>query len=72
MVFIVLVCYAKALYDYDACEDEELSFKEGDVIRVISKVVDDDDGWWMGIYEDRKGVFPNIVVEVVDNDLEYS
>lgn len=61
------ICYAKALYDYDACEEEELSFKEGDFIKVISQQVDDDDGWWIGIYEDRKGIFPNIVVEVVDN-----
>lgn len=58
-----LVCYAKAIYDYDAMEDEELSFKEGDVIMVTSREVDDDDGWWEGVLKDKQGVFPSIVVE---------
>jgi len=57
------VCYAKAVYDYDACEDEELSFKEGDVIMVTSQEVDDDDGWWEGVLNGKRGVFPSIVVE---------
>jgi len=61
--FYFTVCYAKAIYDYEACEDEELSFNEGDIIMVTSQMVDDDDGWWEGVLEGRKGVFPSIVVE---------
>lgn len=62
-MFIFTVCYAKAVYDYEACEDEELSFSEGDVIMVTSTQVDDDDGWWEGVLNGKKGVFPSIVVE---------
>ena len=63
IVFIHIVCYAKAVYDYEACEDEELSFSEGDIIMVTSCQVDDDDGWWEGVLNGKKGVFPSIVVE---------
>lgn len=57
------MCYAKAIYDYEACEDEELSFNDGDVIMVTSRRVDDDEGWWEGVLDGKKGVFPSIVVE---------
>jgi len=57
------ICYAKASYDYEACEDEELTFVEGDIIWVTSQIVDDDDGWWEGILNGKRGVFPSIVVE---------
>ena len=30
---------------------------------VTSKEVDDDDGWWEGVLNGKKGVFPSIVVE---------
>ena len=61
--FLFPVCYAKAIYDYEACEDEELTFDEGEIILVTSKIVDDDDGWWEGILNGKRGVFPSIVVE---------
>lgn len=58
------ICYARAIYDYEACDDEELGFREGDLIMVTSKEVDDgDDGWWEGVLNGTKGVFPKIVVE---------
>jgi len=56
--------YAKAQYDYTAMEEEELSFKAGEVIKVTS--VDNngvDDGWWEGYLNGKKGAFPSIVVE---------
>ena len=59
-----LVCLAKAIYDYEACSDEELSFPEGAIINVITK--DDngvDDGWWKGELNGKIGVFPGLVVE---------
>eukprot|EP00941_MAST-03F_sp_MAST-3F-sp1_P004681 g4681.t1 len=34
-----------AKFDYDAQEEEELSFHKGDRIRIINR---DDDNWWMG------------------------
>ena len=55
---------AKALYDYAAMEEEELSFKEGDEINVTSTDNNGvDDGWWEGYLDGKKGVFPSIVVE---------
>ena len=57
--------YCIALYDYEATCPEELSFYEGDVIKVLRKVVHDDvdDGWWEGQKEDEVGLFPSLVVE---------
>lgn len=58
----------QALYDYDATSDEELSFKEGDVIKVVR--TDDngvDDGFWEGILGNQRGVFPSLVVEEIPN-----
>ncbi|XP_073974020.1 FCH and double SH3 domains nervous wreck isoform X2 [Rhodnius prolixus] len=57
--------YCIALYDYDATCPEELSFCEGEVIKVLRKVVHDDvdDGWWEGQRGDEVGLFPSLVVE---------
>ncbi|CAH1389617.1 unnamed protein product [Nezara viridula] len=57
--------YCIALYDYEATCPEELSFYEGDVIKVLRKVVHDDvdDGWWEGQKGDEIGLFPSLVVE---------
>lgn len=61
-----IICYARAIYDYDAIEEEELSFQEGEVIKIVSKIVDDDDGWWEGIVNGRNGVFPCLLVEEME------
>jgi hypothetical protein len=45
----------RALYDYDAQSDLELSFKERDVIAILEK---DESGWWHGELNGRVGVFP--------------
>lgn len=59
--------YCIALYDYDGEEDEELTFDEGQVIRVVSKCAHGiDDGWWRGELEGRVGNFPSLVVEECD------
>ncbi|XP_043463279.1 protein nervous wreck isoform X1 [Leptopilina heterotoma] len=53
-----------ALYDYDATCDEELTFVEGEIIKVLRKEPHDvDDGWWEGELRDQKGLFPSLVVE---------
>ena len=54
----------RALYEYSAVSEEEISFPEGAIIKLLRK--DDngiDDGWWEGVYNGRCGVFPSIVVE---------
>ncbi|XP_011140988.1 F-BAR and double SH3 domains protein 2 isoform X1 [Harpegnathos saltator] len=56
--------YCIALYDYDATCDEELSFLEGDIVRVLRKEPHEvDDGWWEGELRDERGLFPSLIVE---------
>nr|CAD7424610.1 unnamed protein product [Timema monikensis] len=64
--------YCVALYDYEATCLEELMFTEGQVIRVLRKVVHDDvdDGWWEGELDGRTGLFPSLVVEECHADGE--
>ena len=45
-----------AIYDFDGEEDNDLSFKTGEVIDVVEK---DDSGWWVGNIGDQVGVFPS-------------
>lgn len=59
--------YCCALYDYEGDGEEELTFEEGQVIRIISKCAHEvDDGWWKGEIEGREGNFPSLVVEECD------
>ncbi len=65
---LLLVCIARALFDYTGQNDEELTFEEGAVINILRK--DDgevDDGWWEGEYNGRIGVFPSLLVEELDD-----
>ncbi|XP_070197657.1 F-BAR and double SH3 domains protein 2-like isoform X2 [Littorina saxatilis] len=58
--------WARALYDYGAQTNEELSFMEGALIKIVRK--DDngvDDGYWEGELNGRSGVFPSLVVEEI-------
>jgi hypothetical protein len=53
---------AKALYDYDADDDTEISFLPGDIITEIDQF---DEGWWTGRAPDGKvGMFPANYVEL--------
>jgi hypothetical protein len=47
--------FCRALYDYDAQSDMELSFGEDDIITIIEK---DESGWWHGELNGKVGVFP--------------
>lgn len=44
-----------AVYDYEAAEANELSFKEGDVIHDIVEL---DVGWWQGTLNGKQGILP--------------
>ncbi|XP_029957428.1 F-BAR and double SH3 domains protein 2-like [Salarias fasciatus] len=57
------VSLAKALYDYAGQTDEELSFPEGAIIRVLSRDTREDDGFWEGEFNGAVGVFPAVLVE---------
>jgi hypothetical protein len=52
---------ARALYDYQAAEDNEITFDPDDVITNIDMI---DEGWWMGDGPDgKRGMFPSNYVE---------
>nr|XP_033803683.1 F-BAR and double SH3 domains protein 2 isoform X2 [Geotrypetes seraphini] len=57
------VCFVKALYDYEGQTDDELSFPEGAIVRILNKENQEDDGFWEGEFNGRFGVFPSVLVE---------
>uniref|UniRef100_A0A1I7X785 Intersectin-1 n=1 Tax=Heterorhabditis bacteriophora TaxID=37862 RepID=A0A1I7X785_HETBA len=55
---------ATAIFDYDANQTDELSFRAGDIIKIMSKV---DSEWWSGYRVDSpfvKGLFPANYVQL--------
>ncbi|KAF2435834.1 hypothetical protein EJ08DRAFT_645518 [Tothia fuscella] len=52
---------ATAQYDYEAAEDNELSFPDGATIKNIEFP---DDDWWFGEYGGKTGLFPANYVEL--------
>ncbi|CAN8012306.1 unnamed protein product, partial [Ixodes pacificus] len=59
--------YCRAIYDYEPSGSDELAFQEGQVIRILRKVVHDDvdDGWWEGEIDGQVGIFPSLMVEAL-------
>ncbi|KAI1795384.1 BAR-domain-containing protein [Ganoderma leucocontextum] len=53
-----------ALHDFAGGSTDELSFKAGDQIDVVSEVLD---GWWMGELEGQRGLFPTTYTEVINS-----
>ncbi|XP_077961155.1 F-BAR and double SH3 domains protein 2 isoform X2 [Gasterosteus aculeatus] len=64
--------FVRALYDYEGQTDEELSFSEGAVIRLLSRDTQTDDGFWEGELNGRVGVFPSVLVEDLTENGETS
>ncbi|XP_032811522.1 F-BAR and double SH3 domains protein 2-like [Petromyzon marinus] len=69
------VWLARALYDYEAQTEDELSFPEGAIIRILHRGGADeeveegdvDDGFWKGELNGRVGLFPSLVVEEMNS-----
>lgn len=53
---------ARGMYDYEATNETELSFNEGDILTITDQ---DDSGWWFATLGDRSGFVPNNYVELV-------
>jgi len=54
---------ARALYDFEAQDETELDFKEGDIIKVINQI---DDAWYEGERDGKVGMFPVEYVEILN------
>ena len=63
--------FCTALYDYEAVDDDELTFKASDRIEILSKEseVSGDEGWWVGRVKghERIGLFPSNYITTLDN-----
>ncbi|XP_058884522.1 F-BAR and double SH3 domains protein 2 isoform X1 [Acipenser ruthenus] len=57
------VSFVKALYEYNGQTEDELSFPEGAIIRILNKDNQEDDGFWEGEFNGCVGVFPSVLVE---------
>jgi hypothetical protein len=55
--------YAIALFDYDAVEDDELSFRAGDTITLIGIAQPE---WYFGDQRGKIGLLPANYVQVLD------
>ncbi|RMZ77626.1 hypothetical protein DV738_g4323, partial [Chaetothyriales sp. CBS 135597] len=57
--------YVRALYDYDADDQTSLSFRQGDIIQVITQL---ESGWWDGVIRNVRGWFPSNYCTVISAD----
>ena len=55
---------ARALYDYVARSDKELTFNRGDALQVITKTPDNN--WWDGFHAEKRGFIPVAYVEITE------
>ncbi|GJJ73552.1 hypothetical protein EMPS_05910 [Entomortierella parvispora] len=60
----------RALYNFEATADGELSLQKGDIVRIIEEI---DEGWWEGEIVDSRGVrhegmFPSNYCEEIQSD----
>ena len=62
---VFLLCFhvaiAKVIFDHDAGDDDELSLKKGELVKVLDQ---EDDGWWKGLLNGKVGLFPTNFVEL--------
>ncbi|KAF5307339.1 hypothetical protein FQR65_LT07056 [Abscondita terminalis] len=54
-------------YDYLAKEPDELTIKKGDIIKDVVKKAG---GWWEGVLNDKKGMFPDNFVRIINKDAQ--
>ncbi|XP_039276684.1 CD2-associated protein isoform X2 [Nilaparvata lugens] len=57
----------KVIFPYKAANDDELTLKEGEIITILSKEVQDK-GWWKGELNGHIGMFPDNFVQLLPID----
>ncbi|XP_012579463.1 PREDICTED: CD2-associated protein isoform X2 [Condylura cristata] len=63
--------YCRTLFPYDGTNEDELTFKEGEIILLISKETGEA-GWWKGELNGKEGVFPdNFAVQINELDKDF-
>lgn len=55
---------ARVMFPYTAEHEDELELKEGDIIIILCKELEDK-GWWRGELNGQVGVFPDNFVELI-------
>ncbi|XP_069706896.1 CD2-associated protein isoform X2 [Phaenicophaeus curvirostris] len=62
--------YCRTIFSYEGSNDE-LSFKEGEIIQILSKDTGEP-GWWKGELNGKEGVFPdNFAVQIQESDKDF-
>ncbi|NXL87027.1 CD2AP protein, partial [Alectura lathami] len=62
--------YCRTIFPYEGSNDE-LSFKEGEIIQIITKDTGEP-GWWRGELNGKEGVFPdNFAVQIQEFDKDF-
>ncbi|KAK8162302.1 ras guanine nucleotide exchange factor domain-containing protein [Phyllosticta citrichinensis] len=59
--------YVRALYDYEADDRTSLSFRQGDIIQVITQL---ESGWWDGVINGVRGWFPSNYCAVISRPID--
>ncbi|XP_055759517.1 CD2-associated protein-like [Salvelinus fontinalis] len=54
----------QVMFDYAALTEDELNLKKGDIVTIITKE-SEDEGWWEGELNGRRGFFPDNFVMVI-------
>ncbi|XP_017826633.3 CD2-associated protein isoform X7 [Callithrix jacchus] len=63
--------YCRTLFAYESTNEDELTFKEGEIIHLISKETGEA-GWWKGELNGKEGVFPdNFAVQISELDKDF-
>ncbi|XP_075779505.1 CD2-associated protein isoform X2 [Pelodiscus sinensis] len=63
--------YCRALFAFEGSNEDELGFKEGEIIQIVSKDTGEQ-GWWKGEINGKEGIFPdNFAVQIQESDKDF-